>query len=492
MKTRSWLLALALAGVALTAPLAAQAPAAEGGTLGFYRFPALHDDVLVFAAEGDLWRVPATGGVAWRMTTHAEEERYPVISPDGRTLAFTAQYEGPAELYTMPIVGGTPTRWTYEAPTSIPSTWTPDGRLVYETFHYSTLPHFQLVSLDLGTGTRERVPLATATSASYDESGRNLYFVRPAFHNNVTKRYVGGTARDVWKFGDGMDEAVELTGDFDGESHSPMAWQGRVYHVTDRDGTMNIWSIDENGGDLRQHTRHSGWDVRNPRLHEGRIAYELAADIWIYDIASGGTARVPITLASDFDQLREAWEDDPMQYLSAAHVHPDGESVVLTARGRVFVAPTNGGRIARASTAEGVRYRDVLFMPDGETLVGLSDESGELEWETLPADGIGPRRQITTDAQAQHFAGTVSPDGRWIAFDDTESDLWIVNVASGEKTLVSESKYGIGVFRWAPDSRWLAFEEAAANTFLQIKLYDVETGARGVVTSDRINSRFPA
>ena len=51
---------------------------------------------------------------------------------------------------------------------------------------------------------------------------------------------------------------MELTGNFDGESPSPMAFSGRVYHVTDRDGTMNIWSIDENGGDLTQHTRHSG------------------------------------------------------------------------------------------------------------------------------------------------------------------------------------------------------------------------------------------
>ena len=86
--------------------------------------------------------------------------------------------------------------------------------------------------------------------------------MRPAFHNNVTKRYTGGTARDVWKFEDGADEAVELTGDYDGESHSPMWWGGRVYFVTDRDGTMNVWSMDEDGGDVRQHTRHSGWDVR--------------------------------------------------------------------------------------------------------------------------------------------------------------------------------------------------------------------------------------
>jgi tricorn protease len=484
----------AVLALGLLAPfqLGAQQPASEGGALGFYRFPALHEDVLVFAAEGDLWRVPSGGGVAHRLTTHAEEERDPVISPDGTTLAFSARYEGPAELYTMPLTGGSPTRWTYESSPTLPSAWTREGRLVYETLDYSTLPHWQLAALDPETNTRERIPLEEASEAGYTEDGGTLYFVRPAFHNNVTKRYVGGTARDVWKFGPGMDEAVELTGDYRGESHSPMPWQGRVYFVTDRDGTMNLWSMDPDGGDVRQHTHHAGWDVRNPSLHGGRIAYELAADIWIYDIAHDETARVPITLASDFDQLREKWVDDPMEYLSAVHLHPEGKSVVLTARGRAFVAPTDGGRLVRASDAEGVRYRDVMFMPDGETLIGLSDESGEMEWEEIPATGVGSRRQISRDAQAQHLRGEVSPDGRWIAFGDTEADLWVVDVATGEKTLVSEDKEGVGSVAWAPDSRWLAFEETARNSFVRLKLYNVETAERATVTSDRVNSVSPA
>ncbi len=112
------LLTLAL----LTTPSAAQAP--TEGALGFYRFPALHGDVIVFAAEGDLWRVSTVGGIAQRLTTHPAEETDPAISPDGQTLAFTARYEGPAELYTMPIAGGLPVRRTYESDASVATTWT--------------------------------------------------------------------------------------------------------------------------------------------------------------------------------------------------------------------------------------------------------------------------------------------------------------------------------------------------------------------------------
>lgn len=491
MKLRILVGSLAVALLPLSA--VGQTPATEGGTLGFYRFPDLHDDVIVFAAEGDLWRVSVTGGVAHRLTTHAATETDPVISPDGSTIAFTARYEGPAELYTMPIGGGRPVRRTYEGEASIATTWTPDGRVVYTTSHYSTLPQAQLVSLDLATNARERIALFTASEGAYDDSGSTLFFVRPAFHGNVTKRYTGGTARDVWKFEDGADEAVELTGDYDGESHSPMFWQERVYFVSDRDGTMNIWSMDRDGRNARQHTRHSGWDVRSAALDGGRIVYELAGDLRLYEIASSEDAGVPVTLASDFDQLRERWVDDPMEYLSSAHLDTEGERVVLTARGRVFVAPVGAGRIVKASHDDGTRYRDVVFLPDGETLLGLSDETGEMEWVTLPANGVGPGRAITADGTTHRFSGLVSPDGRWLAYNDKNNDLWVLELETRERTLVSQDREGFGGGRsWSPDSRWLAYGKTARNSFVQIKLYGVEDGARADVTSDRVNSVNPS
>ncbi len=462
--------------------------AAQSGSLGFYRYPALHGDTVVFAAEGDLWKVVATGGVARRLTTHHAEETDPVISPDGRTLAFTARYEGPAEVYTMPLSGGVPVRRTYEAETSVATTWTPDGRLVYGTVHYSTVPKWMLVSLDLEDNTRSLVPLSTATEATYDASGSTLFFVRPAFHNNVTKRYTGGTARDVWKFEQGASEAVELTGDYDGENHSPMWWDGRVYFVSDRDGTMNIWSMDEDGGDVRQHTQHSGWDVKSPSLSQGRIAYQVGADLWLYDVTSGLDQLIPITLASDFDQLREKWVDNPMQYLTSAHIDAAGERVVLTARGRVFVAPAGQGRFVRASRKDSVRFRDVVFMPDGESLLGLSDETGELEFVTIPANGVGDDEPITSNGTVLRFQGVPSPDGNWVAYGDNNLDLWVLNVETGEQRRISENQEGIGDFSWSPDSRWLAYAMTAMNSFRQIKLYNLDHGTTVPLTSDRVNS----
>ena len=133
---------------------------------GYYRQPALHGDTLVFVAEGDLWKVSVDGGMAARLTTHAEGEFEPAISPDGKTVAFTARYEGPREIYTMPLEGGLPTRRTFGPGPASVSGWTSDGRLLYSTTAFSTLPNWQLATLDVSrddiSGSSELVPLAQA------------------------------------------------------------------------------------------------------------------------------------------------------------------------------------------------------------------------------------------------------------------------------------------------------------------------------------------
>src|SRR3954468_6080297 len=141
--------------VSATALLAAVATTAQSqqAQLGYYRFPAISGNTLVFTAEGDLWRVPITGGVAQRLTSNAGEESHAAISPDGQTLAFSASYEGPTEVYTMPLGGGPPTRRTYEGSAATVVGWTPDGKVLYTTRRYSTLPNPELATVDPRTNT---------------------------------------------------------------------------------------------------------------------------------------------------------------------------------------------------------------------------------------------------------------------------------------------------------------------------------------------------
>ena len=458
---------------------------------GYYRYPALHKDLIVFVAEGDLWTVPLQGGAATRLTTHPGEETHPVISPDGKQVAFTANYEGVPEVYTMHLSGGLPKRWTYESEASTATTWTPGGDIVYTTSHYSTLPNLQLVRIG-PSGKHVQVPLAEASEGTFDASGKTVFFVRPSDHRNVTKRYKGGTARRIWKYTEGTDEAIELSDGYRGESHHPMWWNGRVYFITDRDSIMNIWSMDGNGKDLRQHTKQTVHDVRSASLYDGKIVYHAGADLWEHDLSTGKDTLIPITLVSDFDQLREKWVKDPQQYITSVHLDAKGEKIVITARGRVFVAPARDGRFVQLSRKEGVRYRDAVFHPTGKEVIALLDEAGEFEFVQMAATGTDTGKMLTHDGKTLRFAASPSPDGKWMAYYDLNNDMWLFNTETKKQKLVSTNREGIQDISWSPDSRWVAFVQNALNSFAQIHLYEVATGADIALTTDRANSTDPS
>ena len=489
-KHLSFGLAVAVLGaIALAHPRAA----AEVTSLGYYRYPAIHGDTIVFTAEGDLWRVSVNGGIAQRLTTHPAEESRAAISPDGKTIAFSAAYEGPTEVYTVPIDGGIPVRQTFEGGNALVAGWAPSGDVLYTTRRFSTLPNTQLARVNPSTGARSVVPLAQASDGSYDPSGKTLYFTRLAFQGSYTKRYQGGTAQNVWRYADGEKEAIELTADYKGTSKNPMPWNGRLYFLSDRDGTMNIWSIAARGGDPRPHTHHGGFDASAPSLSEGRIAYQLGADVHVFDSASNQDRVVPIKLVSDFDQLREKWIRTPMEWVTSAHVSPTGDRVVLTARGQVFVIPAQQGRIVEATRDKKVRYREGRFFPDGKSLLTLSDQSGEVEFWKVPANGVGDNTQLTTDGKVLRWDGIPSSDGTRVAHFDKNQQLWVYDIAAKTNKRVAECGEGdFSDVTWSPDGKWLAFTAPDRNQMTRLYLYNPEADRITPVTTDRYDSYSPA
>jgi tricorn protease len=458
---------------------------------GYYRFPTIRGGTIVFGAEGDLWRVPVGGGAAQRLTSHLAEEEDPALSPDGKTVAFSAAYEGASELYTMPLEGGLPTRHTWDGEPATALGWTPDGRVLYTTRKHSGLPDTRLVALDPRSQRREILPLAQASDGCREREGGPLIFTRFTKQGSQTQRYKGGWIQSLWSFAPGAAEATPLTADWSGTSAHPMCWNGRVYFASDRDDTINLWSMRPDGTDLRQHTHHAGWDVKDPAIDDGRIVYQLGADLRLLDVRSGEDREIPIVLSSDLDQLRERWVEKPMDYLTAARLSPDGDRVVLTARGEVFVLPAKPGqgREVHVTRRSGVRYRQARFLPDGKSLVALSDESGEVEWWRLSATGLEPPQRITNDAKVLRFDGVVSPDGKWIAHYDQDQELWLTRVEGGQSTRIDFSpNWSFDDPAWSPDSAWLAWARPGENGLLRIYLHDVARGETVALTSDRYDS----
>jgi tricorn protease len=212
-----------------------------------------------------------------------------------------------------------------------------------------------------------------------------LYFTRFPNQGSKTKRYKGGFIEQVWKF-DGKQEAVCLTGDFDGTSTNPMLYKDRIYFISDRDGTMNLWSMNKEGKDLKQHTFSSGWDLLAPSISDSKIVYQKGADIWLYDIVAGTEKMLDISLLSDFDQRKPKWIKSPVNSISYADISPNGNYAAIISRGRVFVSPAKSDRWVEVTRQSGIRFKEVHFIND-KSLALLSDESGEFEVWKVNADG---------------------------------------------------------------------------------------------------------
>jgi len=466
-------------------------PSQSQGFEGYYRYPDVHNNTIVFSAEGDLWTVPISGGLARRLTTHLEEERFPSISPDGKTILFSANYEGPMEVYTIPLNGGLTTRWTYESDASIATTWTPSGDIVYATWAYNKKPDNQLVKINTNSKIKSFIPLNQASEASFNKNGKTVYFVRPADHRNVTKRYKGGTARQIWKFTKGKKEAVKLTTKHLGESHHPMWYNGKVYFISDRDGIMNLWSMNENGKEFVQHTKHTEFDVRYANISNGNIVYQLGADLWKYNTSSKLSHKINIKLVSDHEQLREKWDANPSRYITSVYPNKDGSKIVITARGKIFVTPVNAGRSISFSDKSNVRYRDAIFSSDGKEIITLSDESGEFEFIRMPSNGLGTSQSISKNGAVLRYEGIPSPDGLWIAYSDLSQHMYVLNIVTGKSSKISTNQEGVGDYSWSPDSKWLSFVQTAENTMAQIKIYNIESTKSFDLTTDRANSLSP-
>ncbi|MEY4374953.1 MAG: Tricorn protease, partial [Candidatus Eisenbacteria bacterium] len=392
----------------------------------------------------------------------------------------------------MPLEGGVPRRLTFDGLRDFVTGWTPEGEVLFTTRRESGFPSGRLCAIDPVTLARRTLPLAQASEGA--SIGGAFVFTRQEPNISNTRRYRGGTVQQLWVWDGGAREARPLFAGDSTVSRTPMPWQGRVFFVGDRTLDMNVWSALPDGRDAKPHTFHRGWDVLGASLSEGHIVYQIGADLRVLDVASGVDRAIPIRLASDLDQSREHSVTKPIEWVTAAHLSPNGDRVVLTARGQVFVVPVEDGRLVQATRQPGVRWRAARFLPDGRTLAALADASGEVEWWTLPANGVGEPRARTSDGRTLRFEGTPSPDGRWLAYTDKEQELWLLELATGRNRRIAASDVWADPsdLAWSPDSRWLAYVKPARNLLAQVFVYDTRTDVHTAVTSDRWDSSSPA
>src|SRR5439155_75766 len=166
--------------VVFLALLALTSNAARGAEAGYYRFPTIHDDQIVFTCEGDLWKVSSAGGNASRLTSHPGAEVLPHFSPDGKWIAFTGDYFAVGDVYIIPSDGGEPKRLTFNPTVENVVGWTPDSQYVLFRARLRTGRDSEdiLYKVSIEGGEPEQIKIGTAAYASFSKDGSKVAFNR--------------------------------------------------------------------------------------------------------------------------------------------------------------------------------------------------------------------------------------------------------------------------------------------------------------------------
>ncbi|MDG1479504.1 MAG: amidohydrolase family protein [Myxococcota bacterium] len=359
---------------------------------------------LVFDLLGDLYLMPISGGEATALTSGMAWDMQPTFAPDGRSVAFTSDRGGgdnlwvidldsraataiteesfrlvssPAwhpsgdylvgrkhftgfrslgsgEMWMYPLTGGPGIQLT-EKPNEQQDAGEPtiaDGYLYWSqdlsggsSFQYNKDPNpgiYGIKRKDLVTGDIERVTKGAGGACRPTVHGDTLAFVRRVRDRSVLylRDMTSGAERPLW---DGLDRDMQETWAIHG-TYPRMAW------LPDGSGLVawaqgGLWQIDLDGAATA-------------------IPFHVADTREIRQ-----THRVSVAVAPDTFDVR---------MLRGARVSPDGEQVVFSALGRLYITDTTGGTPRRLTREDGVMEQDPAWSPDGRSIVYVTWSDADL------------------------------------------------------------------------------------------------------------------
>ena len=463
------------------------------------RFPATNGTDIVFSYAGDLWTVPVQGGEAKRLTSHIGFEAFAKYSPDGKTIAFTGEYDGNREVYLIPARGGEPERLTYTAtnprddmgdrmgPNNIVMAWTADGIF----FRNRTEDGFsgKLWKVSPEGGMPQELPLPEGGWLSWNAAGTQMAYNRVMREFRTWKYYRGGMADDIWVWDPAAGSVKNVSNNI-AQDIFPMWIGDEIFYASDRDMIMNLFCYNTRTGATSKVTTFKEYDVKFPSTDGKTIVFENGGYIYRLDPATRKCSKVNITLASDAIYGRTSRKDISGK-LTAASLAPDGSRVIVTARGEVFDVPVGKGVTRNLTRSSNSNDRSAAWSPDGKSVVWIGDATGETELYLYDV-AKGSVKQLTKDSDTYIRRVQWAPDSKHIYYTDRKNRFVEVDPASGSRKTVMENPAGEFYFvSISPDSKWIAYTRDAENEMSIVYLRSLADGKEYPVTDRWYNSGSP-
>jgi tricorn protease len=443
------------------------------------RQPTIHNNDIVFVYANDLWKSSTNGGTAIRLTTDDGYESSPHFSNDGKWIAFSAQYDGNVDVFIMSSEGGEPQRLTYHSSVDIVQGWTPEGNILFRsnregrptqtTKFFTVSPKGELpVAIDI----------PRAAYGDISANGKHIAYTPITSWDPEWRNYRGGQAMPIWIV-DLKTKELVTTPQLDKERHLDPVWlDGIVYYLSERDYTSNIWSFDPKTKTEKQMTFHKKFDTKSLDANADRIVYEQGGLLHTLNPENGTTKTLNIEVKADLNFSRERWEDVSGNQLSNPNISPNGKRAIYEHRGDIFTVPKENGTWRNITNSSGIADRTPIWSPQGDKIAWFSDKSGEYQMVIADQDGQN-QHYIKLPNNTFYFQPDWSPDGKHIAYTDTDFNIWVINLDTKKAIIADTESYAHPNRsmnpKWSPDSKWIAYAKQNNSSFKSIYAYNIDS-----------------
>ncbi len=474
----------------------ASAWAIEGGTR-MLRQPTASGTQVAFAYANNIWTVERAGGMARRITSLTGLASNPQFSPDGKWIAFSADYAGNLDVYVVAAEGGEPKRLTWHPAADTVQGWTADGKaILFASARGAAAPNATLRfwMVPMAGGMEEAHLLPRGFQGKIAPSGTHIAYRMNSSWDEERRNYRGGQNRPIWIVDLKSFELVSPPWT-DSKDVDPVWVGSTVYFISDRDGVANVWAYEKKTKKLTQATKFTDFDVKTLGAGPEVVVFEQAGYIHELDVKTMKTRVIPIAVRGDFPWMMSRWEDVTARMTNLA-ISPTGKRVAVEARGEIFTVPAEKGDVRNLSASSGSAERAPAWSADGKYVSYFSDRSGEYKLVLAPQDGVSPARDIAIANPKHYYTPAWSPDSKKMLFTDTDMKVWVMDVASGEMKQVGSEQWMVPGRTWAPvwspDSKWIAYAARLRSLLHAVFVVNAATGETKQITDGLADSVSPA
>jgi tricorn protease len=445
--------------------------------------------------------VDRSGGAAQRLTTTPAREVYPVFSPDGSQVAF-ARLNPLAgglgwDVYVMSTSGAEARRVTYHPELDLPLNWTRDGKriLIVSFRNRTSIFGGRLYTVPAEGGFATDVPVPGGWRGSFSPAGDRIAYTPLTNTNEIAgwRNYRGGATGRIWlvKLSDASTEVIPHGNYNDSD---PMWIGDKVYFVSDRDGTDNLFSYDTVRKTTTQLTNFEKYGIKSASTDGESIVFNQGGAIHLFNLQTNQVTPIDIRISGEFPEVAPR-KINTIQWTTPAGLSPNATHLLLGIRGEIFTANAATGEVTNITKTGRAVEREPVWSPDGKWIAYFSDESGETELflQTAPA---GTVRRIPIEKKSSFYSELAwSPDSKKLSFSDSHLGLWCFDLEKNVARRIDNARHTDNESplnpSWSPDSAWLAYAKYGVNRVRSITLYSFETGKTTTISGPELDVQQP-